>query len=451
MNRMEEYQNLLAAMEQIPPETAGCVERARSRRSRKRLLWRPLASAAAVFAVFVGLVNLSPTVAAACREIPLLEKLTEAVVFSPSLQKAVENDYVQPIGLEETKNSITVRVEHVIVDQKQVNIFYTVASERYDFLTVSADVWKADADEGVEAGIVFGDTRVTHGAMRHITVDMADGVVPSQMRLLVDVYAAEKNADAEEPTHEQWTQAEQTEPVAAFAFLLTFDPTFTEQGRISEPNQTMDLDGNLFTITELGIYPSHIRIGIAEDPDNPCWIRSLRFHLELEDGTIIEAGSAGITAYGNEHTPSMTTYMAESTYFYEADRFRLVVTGADFLEKDFGMTYVNLETQDAENMPAGWVLESTQRVGDNWELKFLYPDDGNTHSQIYTEFYDAEGNRLSTDGMWWSGGEGGTIEAPVMRDAGYRLKGFNGTEVWLQPNYNYFWYPEEPVIVEIEP
>ena len=451
MNRMEEYRQLMQELDTIPDASFGSVRRARARRSRKQKLWRPIGSLAAVFCLFVGLVNLSPTVAAACMEIPFLDKLTEAVVFSPSLQKAVEHDYVQPLGLEDTKNGITVRVEHVIVDQKQVNIFYTINAEEYEYLTIRSDIWKADADEGVEAGIVYGDTRVTLGAMRHITVDMADGTVPSQMRLIEKVYAAEKSPDADEPTHEQWDAAYEREPIAEFDILMTFDPYFTEQGKISYPNQSFTIDGNTFTIAELGIYPSHIRIHLDEDPNNESWINSLRFDLELEDGTRIGRAGNSISAWGDPDSPSMTTFMAESSYFYEADCIRLIVTGADFLEKDFGQTYVNLETQEAENVPDGHEFVSAIQTGDNWELNFLHPNDGFNHVQVYSGFYDENGDPISSNGMWWHGGAEGTVEEPVMQESGYRLQDVTGTEVWLEPNYSYFWYPEEPVIVEIWP
>ena len=451
MTRMEEYQAMMSRLEIIPEEAAGSIQRAKARRRRNHRVLRPLAGIAAAFCMFVGSVNLSPSVAAACMEIPLLDKLTEAVMFSPSLQKAVEHDYVQPLGLEESQNGITVRVEHVIVDQKQVNIFYTVTSEEYPFIAAHADLLEADTDEGVKAGIVYGDYRVTMGEMRHIVADFADGTVPSQMRLLVDVMAVERAADGEEPTNEAWDASRKEDPTASFTFLMTFDPQFTEQGRISHPNQSFTLDGNTFTITELGIYPSHIRIHIDEDPENESWINSLRFYLELEDGTVIEKGGNSISAWGDPDTPSMTTYMAESSYFYDADCFRLVVTGADFLEKDFGRTYVDLETQTVENIPEGHEFVSATKVGNDWELNFLHPDDGVSHVQVYDTFYDVDGNRISTDGMWWSGGEDGTIEEPIMRESGYRLKDVSGTEVWLEPSYSYIWYAEEPVIVEVDP
>lgn len=87
MNRMEEYEALLQKLETIPESTASCVSRAKARRSRRRILLQPLAGMAAVLCLFIGLINLSPTVAAACHQIPLLHKLTEALTFSRPCKK----------------------------------------------------------------------------------------------------------------------------------------------------------------------------------------------------------------------------------------------------------------------------------------------------------------------------------------------------------------------------
>ncbi|MFR7893274.1 MAG: DUF4179 domain-containing protein [Dysosmobacter sp.] len=54
--------------------------------------------------------------ARACGRIPLLADLAKAVSWSPSLSAAVENDYVQPLRLSQSKNGITARVEYLIVD-----------------------------------------------------------------------------------------------------------------------------------------------------------------------------------------------------------------------------------------------------------------------------------------------------------------------------------------------
>ena len=84
-----------------------------------------------------------------------------------------------------------------------------------------------------------------------------------------------------------------------------FDPTFTAQGRVIELNRTVDLDGQIFTLTTMEVYPTHIRFHVEEDPDNTAWLKTLRFYLEMPDGTRVDAGaSSGIAATGQ-------TYYAE--------------------------------------------------------------------------------------------------------------------------------------------
>lgn len=423
MNRMEEYEALLQKLETIPESTVSCVSRAKARRSRRRILLQPLAGMAAVLCLFIGLINLSPTVAAACHQIPLLHKLTEALTFSPSLQKAVENDYIQPMGLEQTNDQITVRVEHVIVDQKQVNIFYSVSSDKYDDMTAEAEILDAQTGDHPHGGISFGTNVVTEGELRQITVDYEDGTVPAQLRLTVEV-----------------------DRRANFDFLLTFDPQFTAKGRVIPVGKTMNLDGNVFTVTSLEIYPTHIRINIQEDSENTSWLSSLRFYLELEDGTKIEPLSNGVTAFGSPDTPSMTTYTAESTYFYGADCFRLVVTDADFRAKDFEEVYVNLETGETGPLPAGVTFCSAEKEAGVWKVSFL-AEEHDRRAQAFLGIHDAEGNDVDSGELARTGHSGDDAEYSTET---YRLNPTSAAEVWFEPNYTHFWMPEEPVFVEIQ-
>ena len=138
MNRNEEYKALLAELEQVPESLDNTAERALARQNasrKKRRAWGiSCGSFAACFAAFVLLVNLSVPFARACGSIPVLRELAKAVAWSPSLSAAVENEYVQPMGQSQTVNGITATVEYVIVDQKQLNIFFTLNAGGYDNL-----------------------------------------------------------------------------------------------------------------------------------------------------------------------------------------------------------------------------------------------------------------------------------------------------------------------------
>ncbi len=439
MNRKEELAAILQQLETIPPETEGAVQRAKAR-YRRRTIWKPLVSLAAVFCLFVGMVNLSPTVAAACREIPLLQQLVDALTFAPSLQKAVENDYIQTMGLEETSNGITVRVEHVIVDQKQVNIFYTVTPEQEAYYAAWADVLTADGQQPNVSGS-FGTDRVTAGEMRQITLDYMDEQVPDQLRLTVDVM----HVGTEEPTVAQWDAAMDAAPMASFDFLLTFDPAFTAQGRVMTVNQTMELDGNRLTVQNVEVYPTHIRIQLEEDADNPDWLSTLRFHLELEDGTIIEAIRNGTSAYGNSETPSMLIYAAESTFFYQAKQIRLVITGADFLAKDFETVYVNFETGETGALPENVDFLEANRSGTGWAVTFA-AEKMPRRAQTFVDFFDAAGSEIESNRFSCTT----HLEDESREEETYHLEHFTGTEAWFEPNYTHAWRPETPVTINVE-
>ena len=82
MNRMEEYQALLAELEQTPEALESTVSKALTRRNALQKRWRiagtSLGSLAACFAGFVLLVNLSVPFARACGHIPVLADLAIA-------------------------------------------------------------------------------------------------------------------------------------------------------------------------------------------------------------------------------------------------------------------------------------------------------------------------------------------------------------------------------------
>ena len=101
MDRMEEYKALRDAPEELPPALEGAVARARAR-ARRRRLWRrisaPAGSAAAGFAAFVLLVNLSTPFALACGRVPVLKELAAAVAFLASEEAGYITGQVLQVG-----------------------------------------------------------------------------------------------------------------------------------------------------------------------------------------------------------------------------------------------------------------------------------------------------------------------------------------------------------------
>lgn len=465
MNRMEEYQALMEELERPVPELETTLDRAeRKKRKRDRRILRPVAGVAACFVIFVLLVNFCAPVAYACSLVPGLRELAEAVTFSRSLTDAVENEYVQPISLTQTENEITASVEYLIVDQKQVNIFFRLDSDVYTGLEMSPRVFDAQGDS-LGCSILSNNFDAENGELRSITVDFVDENVPDSMILglevcsntqlyevgiaAVDQALSEENIFADDP--------EEPEYLAEFQFLLEFDPEFTASGRIYPVDQTVELDGQQITITDIQVYPTHLRVNVAEDEDNTAWLVGLDFYIETDWGMKFDTVSSGITATGTTESPSMISYRADSTYFYQADHLKLVITEAQWLDKDRDTVYLNLVTGETGQLPDGVEFLSAQRQGSDWIVSFKveYGDDEVMGQVFDYDFYDAEGtayeiNMRST--VVWNEefgepNEDGTWDYYVEQ---FPLKNYSDEEVWLSLIYTDKWTAENEIVVTVQ-
>ncbi|MFR1616558.1 MAG: DUF4179 domain-containing protein [Dysosmobacter welbionis] len=290
--------------------------RRRKRDRRLRLFGVPAGSLAACFAAFVLLVNLFPPFARACGSVPVLRELAQAVAWSPSLSAAVENDYVQPIGQSQTVNGVTATVEYVIVDRKQLNIFYTL-----DYAPDLGPMWadcRITPGDG-SAGDAGGRTEKP-GELVEIKRDFVDRDVPGILDLTLSVYPAEQDGGgppAENTGDGYFDQPVDDQPayLAEMTFHLEFDPYFTAQGTLLELNRTFALDGQTFTLQEAEIYPTHLRLTLTADPDNTAWLAGLDLYLENEHGERFEKSLGGITASGDPEGEGMGTFWLDSPFF----------------------------------------------------------------------------------------------------------------------------------------
>ena len=452
MNRNEEYAALLRELDTTPPALDTTVDRAMERRraARKRRLWGiPVGSLAACFALFVGLVNAFPTFAAACEDVPVLGALAEAVRFSPSLSAAVEHDYVQPVGQSQTKNGITATVESIIVDQKQVNIFFTLEGEGYE--TLSAEMPRFSPAQ--QCSILGSDFQQKPGTLLNFTLDYVDQDVPDGFTMTFSVTGQRAGEQQETPAApdraiEDEMLAPSTEPeaeiLAEFTFDLTFDPQFTAQGEVLAVNETFTLDGQTFTLTEAEIYPTHLRINVEGAEDNTAWLKGLEFYLENEDGERFDAVSGGVTASGDTDSPAMVSYRLESPWFSGSDHLTVHITGAKWLAKEHQRVYVDLEHGTAPWLPDGVSLTSAQRREDGWVLTFRL-DGALKGSPFSMTFYDAEGNPWDARqmGMTFSDDEqAGSVMLP--------LPDYQAGEVWLTANYSHESTLPQPVDIPLK-
>lgn len=476
MNRMEEYKDLLNELEHLT-ETVdtseevvdrvvdrrleGTYARAVARRKRKNLVLNPLIGFAASFALFVILVNFSTTVADACSQIPVLRDLVEAVTFSPSLEDAVDNEYAQPMNIFDQDGEVSGKVEYLIVDRKQVNIFFRLYSDKYEQLTVDPEIEEVNGADIGSTACAMNSFDISNGELWSVTFDFVDGNVPDRMKFKLAVrnigYLLDENyvMTEEEMEEEMFNPSEPSEEeyVAHLEFDLEFDPYFTEKGEQIEVNRIVELEDQEISIDEVEIYPTHMRVNVSGMKENTAWLRRLDFYVLTDKGEQFEPVKEGITSTGTIGTNTIS-YRADSTYFHEAEELKLIITGAEWLDKDMERIYVNLKTKETGKMPAGVELYSTKEKNKGWIVgfKIKHRKEDHYHQIVMNEYYDKDGTEYSFNS--WSTGmqvdEWSKEENKEYYLSEIRLTGYHQDEVWLSPAYSHEWKAEKEVVVKVK-
>lgn len=428
MNRMEEWMALQAELEQIPAETEGTGERAAARLRRRRRLWRPLTAAAMVAVCFTAAVNLSPTVAQACSQVPVLAQLARAVSFSSSLRQAVEREYVQIVDRTAEDRGVTAHIQSLIVDQKQVHLYFTLESEEYDKLSAMPEVFLEDGTDA-QAVITSSYGGQSNGELLHAAVDfLPEARVPETLQVVLRVYDEASEART---------------PVAEPAFTLQIDPEYRAQGRRAAMEVPLRFGDEEFWVTGVEIYPTHIRLQVESDPENSAYLKWMEFSLVLPDGTeIFDTSAAGIGGTSDPVTGERETFYAESSFFTETDRLELKIHVAGLLDKDAPRTRVDLETGACDPAP----LNGECTVDPPGEIRCTFDGLPERRFALFEPvLYDGAGKAYPTGGYGMGWNQDGRAQQYLCIP-----EEFPDTEVYLQPEVTRLYVPKQPVTVKLD-
>lgn len=451
MSRKDEYINLLNELEHTPVELEYTLTRAKAKaksRKRKRFFTISLSSMATILIVFTIALNTSITIVQASARIPVLKDFAQLLTFSPSLSAAIENEYIQPIKQEQVKKDIIARVEYVIVDQKQLNVFYSLDSKVYAELDARLDV-KALGGEDFE-GYAFSSPRTEeNGELNHMSVDFMDTDMPNGIELVLKVNAKEefnmaKPVKVSDGLLSKGVKEAEPNYIVEFSFKLEFDPHYTGQGEMIILNQEFEIDDQLLRATTIEIYPSHIRLNFSNDKSNTAWLKSLDFYIENERGERYQAISNGISATGSPDSPMMVSHRLESSFFSKSKSLTLYIKGITWLDKDMEKVKLDLKNEAIEALPPDVTLETAKRVEDSWLLTFSAkePDEGVRKQLWDMKYYDLEGKEYSinayslVDGGYYDEEKQEYIETPGNYQHEFALVDYPYDVVYLCPSYS---------------
>lgn len=472
MNRNDEFTEFMKELDGGVPEIGESIKRGSRRKARKKFLYQPLMSLAAVFMLFVLSVNLCAPVAKACANIPFLKELTKAVAFSKSLKAALENDYIQEVNLTQTKDGVTVEITSMIVDHQKLTVFYRMESEQYAGLQAYCSVPDDILNNQRYDTLIINDFNKNEGAsdgeVQYVVVDFyKKNVTPKKLPFRMDVWNSEaylKDVQAGViPRGDDaigWEEQAEKYAVTSFEFELEPDWTKIPEAETYKVNQTLELDGQKFTVKEIEVYPTYMNINLEGDEENTASLAYLHFYVENEKGERFRDGCVGNC--GGGRLDREVTVRAESPYFYEGELSRLVVTGAEWLEPEKERAYINLTTGETRNLPENMTLKGIRKedgtVYLDFEQKYLLRMDEETGDPFGKKFgivppgfyYDEEGNvyygEVRCD---WELDEGGYLAGESGKYE-WSIKDYPYEEVWLENLYSSIWLADQEVSLEIK-
>jgi len=461
MNRQQEYNDFMLELDKVPTSMTQMSAKTKTRAKKRKIIrfaTMPSGVLVALLFMITVSVNIFPTVAYAFERVPVLRQIAAAVNFSPSLRDALEHEFIQPIGLEQTIGDITMRVEYVIVDQRQLNIFYTLNSPVYSYLNSWRSSIRCDV-EGTHLPVtIFTASHTLETSnIRQMTVNYASEQMPSRMVFeleVVPIDMAEMTMPVPAPAS-PITEWERTEPenITSFTFTLEFDPDFTQQGETLYVNQDFMVDGQIFTLTTVEIYPTHMRANFSADPANTVWLRSLRFHAENELGNRFDTISNGITAFSATDSPMMVSHFLHSPFFAESNELKIYISQVEWLNKDGMRARIDLENGIVSQLPEGVALDDARWDGQSWHLSFAVEERKENHShQVFgSDYFNEYG-----DEFWitsWSSGirfhETTTSHSPGIFFVQFSLLDFPYDIVYLTPSYTRLIKLYEPIVLRV--
>ncbi|MBQ7715389.1 MAG: DUF4179 domain-containing protein [Clostridia bacterium] len=432
MNRNNEYFELLEKLDGVSvPEK--CVTRAVRRRKINSFIMKPLASVAAFFLAFVLLVNLSPTVAKALEDVPVIGDITKAVTFTRTVRGAVESGYMQPLEAYASDGDVAIGLRNLVADEKNVSFTFELTGDlpekfypqcTYGTEDQTVRLW-CDANTAntvLTASSTFIGQDAAYPDSGTLSIKLYEIIIPENSELVF-------TSDGGITTTTQVDQPD--EPFAEFSFDVTVDKSLIAPAKHYDTYSELEVEGQKLLITGVDMYPTCTEVTVEQDASNSAWINRLEFNLRDDDGKVYLYGYS--STEGEAWDEMSRVYYADSMYFSNTKNVGFYLISCAFLDKAAEAAEIDLTTGEL-TVPTDVIrVIKAEKTEDRVYVKFEIPDeaqityetleeletltetgyDSNTHRTTY-EFHsnDYKSDKLKIGFIatgWYGDGHGRNI------------------------------------------
>lgn len=386
-----------------------------------------VAAVAVLFALMLVTASVSPVFAAALNHIPGMSQILKLIGSDPGLRGAINNDYMQLVGLSDTHNGITFTVDGIVTDAVRVNVFYSLHLETDEdkHYFGKMNVLDADSQRTIEALYGFNAEAGKDGIYRGvIDIQMTEGVpVPKNLKV-------EFSPD-------------QNDSIWMVQFPVDKSKSEGKQ-EIIDVHKEVTVGGQKLRIERVNIYPTRLTLDISFDSSNTKRIFNLsEITIVNEKGEVLQNKSAFLGESGQ-------TIHFDSSYFTKPTSLTLKVGRIMALDKDKLTMKLDLNKKKILQAPDDKVtltdVQPRTDGGYDVELRLQSPTIERDHFgyTLFGKIIDADGKEYKT-GLMRSGTTGDTdnISIRILSDSSLQ----NPVSIEL---VNYPSWIEEPFEVKLK-
>lgn len=348
-----------------------------------------------------------PAVAAVLQQIPGLGYIVELINYDKGLQSAVENDFIQPLGVSDEHENVVFTVDGIIMDESSLVIFYTVENKRGQGIVDFSEVKLSD-----EMGEPLKNVSIDHSSPGNLDPD-GDGKVQSRInvtfndrtiipnRLSLDVRLAKSIID--EPPHRA-NQLSSTWKVT----IPVDKEKFAGMKTVYVVNQSVFIEGQKITFEKVTVFPTSIELNVSYDPENSKRIFAFDdLILVNEKGEAWGRMMNGVT--GSKIDENHDILFFQSNYFTPPKKLFLRGKSIRALDKKDTRVILDLEKERILEGPLNLVLDQVIKIPSENETELNFSmktnpelDEKHGYDVFSSKFTDVNGQSFNIKASGYS-------------------------------------------------
>lgn len=355
--------------------------------------------AAILLIIFATSIRVSPAFANVVASIPGMEKIVALIQDNKGLQSAIDNDHYQEIGVSGESSGIKIVVDGIIVDEKNIILFYTIDfrgnNEIEDIHRIHI---KGANGEDLKVGGIHNDYASGYFdnmiSTNSLEIDFQEQLSTKNVVLEFEIIGG--NGETE---------------VIKLPFTIKKNDVKSKRYVL---NEEVIVNGQSMTIEDVTISPVRTAIQVRFDPENTMKIFGFEdLQIVNEKGEVWSSIANGTTASSDGEKPNVVTYYLQSNYFEEPKQLYLEFGKLMALEKEEAYLLIDTDRMQILQQPKDARFSNMTMLDNHISMDFR-GEKNFFHYPFSSDFYDANNDYFYTPS--WSGSPDGDMESTLVME-----------------------------------